>query len=52
MAVVLGGIEGCDLADDGFASEEVFPEFLPANAKRGNDAQAGDNDTAIRIVVS
>ena len=46
VAVVLGGVERGDFADSGFSSEEVFPKFLPADAQRGNDTQAGDDNTS------
>ena len=47
MAVVLGGVEGGDLADAGFAGEEVFPEFLPADAHGRNNTQPSNNNSSV-----
>ena len=50
MAVVLGGVETFDLADTGFAGEQIWPKLFPADAQRGNDAEAGYYDALIILI--
>jgi hypothetical protein len=52
LAVVSGGVEQRDFVDAALAGEEILPEFGGAVAERRDDAQAGDDHSAIRNILS
>ena len=47
LRIILGYVEGCDFFDAAFAGQEVVPESADVVADRRNDAQAGDDHSAL-----